>query len=45
MNYNYINDWVIFAVLTYICILQICLFSPNIVYWIHKQWFEWKNKH
>ncbi len=25
-------------------ILIICLFSPNIVYFIHKQWFNWKKK-
>lgn len=23
-------------------ILGICLLSPNIVYLIHKKWFEWK---
>ena len=24
-------------------ILLFCLFSPNIVYLIHKKWFNWKN--
>lgn len=23
-------------------ILSICLFSPNVVYSIHKKWFKWK---
>jgi hypothetical protein len=22
--------------------LLFCLLSPNIVYWIHKKWFNWK---
>ena len=25
-------------------ILLFCLFSPNIVYIIHKKWFNWKPK-
>lgn len=24
-------------------ILLFCLFSPNIVYFLHKKWFNWKN--
>lgn len=26
-----------------ICVLLFCLFSPNIVMFIHKKWFKWKN--
>jgi len=26
------------------CVLLFCLFSPNIVYFIHKRWFEWKKQ-
>lgn len=24
--------------------IQICLLSPNVVYFIHKNWFKWKDK-
>lgn len=43
MNINNIDwYWVSTICLIANIMLCICLLSPNICYWIHKQWFEWK---
>lgn len=44
---EYIKNNPIIAVdilLSIIATLLFCLFSPNIIYLIHKRWFNWKSK-
>lgn len=43
---KFITDYYTISIisLSFNVLLLLGLFSPDVVYWIHKEWFKWRDK-